>query len=182
MPLLHGETVQVSGERVTTNAYTPIEIPDVEAPPVLVAALGTAMLNLAGRVADGTLTWMTGTKTIADHTSPTIRAAAKAAGRPEPRVGVSLPVCVTNDIEGAKERANQDFAIYPNLPSYKAMLDKEGAASPADVAFIGDEDAVRASIQRLADAGATDYVASVVGTKEERSRTFELISEIARSG
>ena len=182
MPLLHGETVQVSGERVTTNAYTPIEIPDVEAPPVLVAALGTAMLKLAGRVADGTLTWMTGTKTIADHTSPTIRAAAKAAGRPEPRVGVSLPVCVTNDIEGAKERANQDFAIYPNLPSYKAMLDKEGAASPADVAFIGDEDAVRASIQRLADAGATDYVASVVGTKEERSRTFELISEIARSG
>jgi 5,10-methylenetetrahydromethanopterin reductase len=181
MPLLHGETVQVAGERVTTNAYTPIEVPGVEAPPVLVAALGTAMLKLAGRVADGTVTWMTGTHTIADHISPTIRAAAQEAGRPAPRVGVSLPVCVTNDIEAARELVNKEFAIYPNLPSYKAMLDKEGAGSPADVAFMGDEDAVRASILGLADAGATDYVASVVGTKEERGRTFALISEMAQS-
>jgi F420-dependent oxidoreductase-like protein len=182
MPLLRGEAIQVTGERVTTNAYTPIEIPGVVAPPVLVAALGTAMLKLAGRVADGTVTWMTGTKTIAEHISPTIRKAAQEAGRPEPRIGVSLPVCVTNDIEGARERANKEFAIYPNLPSYKAMLDKEGASSPADVAFMGDEDAVRASIERLAEAGATDYVASIVGTKEERTRTFALISDIAQSG
>jgi len=180
MPLLRGETVQVQGERVTTNAYTPIEIPNVEAPPVLVAALGTAMLKLAGRVADGTVTWMTGTKTIGDHISPIIRAAAADAGRPEPRIGVSLPVCVTHDIDGARERANKDFAIYPNLPSYKAMLDMEGAESPADVAFIGDEASVRASIERVADAGATDYVAAIVGTKEEQSRTFDLISEIAK--
>jgi alkanesulfonate monooxygenase SsuD/methylene tetrahydromethanopterin reductase-like flavin-dependent oxidoreductase (luciferase family) len=138
------------------------------------------MLKLAGQVADGTVTWMTGTKTIADHISPTIRKAAQEAGRPEPRIGVSLPICVTNDIEAAREQANKDFAIYPNLPSYKAMLDKEGASSPADVAFMGDEDAVRASIERLAEAGATDYVASIVGTKEERTRTFALISDIAK--
>jgi len=32
----------------------------------------------------------------------------------------------------------------------------------------------------VADAGATDYVAAIVGTKEEQSRTFDLISEIAK--
>jgi F420-dependent oxidoreductase-like protein len=181
MPLLRGETVHSTGERVTANAFQPIDVPDVEAPPVLVAALGTTMLNLAGRVADGTVTWMTGTTTIESHITPTIRAAAEKAGRPEPRIGVSLPICVTADIEATRERVNKAFAIYPTLPSYKAMLDKEGADSPADIAFLGDEDSVVASIEKLAAAGATDFVASIVGTAEERERTFQLISEIARS-
>jgi alkanesulfonate monooxygenase SsuD/methylene tetrahydromethanopterin reductase-like flavin-dependent oxidoreductase (luciferase family) len=133
-------------------------------------------------VADGTVTWMTGIQTVESHIAPVIRAAAEKAGRPAPRIGVSLPISVTVDTEAARERINEEFSIYPNLPSYKAMLDKEGAVSAADVAIVGDEDAVRASIDRLADVGATDFVASVVGTREERDRTFALLSEIARSG
>jgi 5,10-methylenetetrahydromethanopterin reductase len=181
MPLLHGETVNVVGERVTANAFQPLAIGDATAPPVLVAALGDTMLKLAGRVADGTVTWMTGTRTIETHIAPVIRAAAEKAGRPAPLIGVALPVSVTSDVEAARERVNKEFAMYPNLPSYKAMLDKEGAHSPADVAFVGDEDAVAAAIERLAVAGATDFVASVVGNREERQRTFALLSEIARS-
>jgi F420-dependent oxidoreductase-like protein len=181
MPLLHGEAVSYSGERITTNAFQPLDVHGVSAPPVLVAALGDTMLKLAGRVADGTVTWMTGTQTIASHISPTIRAAAEKAGRPAPRIGVALPVTVTNNIEAARERINKEFAIYPNLPSYKAMLDKEGAGSPADVAFVGDDDAVRSSIERVAEGGATDFVAAIVGDREERARTFSLLSELARS-
>jgi F420-dependent oxidoreductase-like protein len=181
MPLLQGETVRCEGERITTNAYAPLDIADVEPPPVLVAALADTMLKLAGRVADGTVTWMTGTATIGDHIAPTITAAAEAAGRPAPRVVVSLPIAVTSDVDAAKERINEVFSIYPNLPSYKAMLDKEGAAAAADIGFVGDEEAVAASITRLADAGATDFVAAVVGNAEERARGLALLSEIARS-
>ena len=181
MPLLHGETVNVTGERVTANPFQPLHVPDVEAPPVLVAALATTMLNLAGRVADGTVTWMTGTQTIDSHISPTIRAAAEKAGRPAPRIGVALPVSVTADIDAVKERINKIFAIYPSLPSYKAMLDKEGAEGAADIAFLGDEESIAASMERLAAAGATDFVASIVGNQAERERTFEFLSEIARS-
>ena len=104
------------------------------------------MLRLAGTVADGTITWMTGTKTIAEHVAPAITAAAEAAGRPAPRVVVALPIAVTNDVTAAKERINADYAIYPNLPSYKAMLDKEGAEAAADIGFVGDEEAVAAAI------------------------------------
>jgi F420-dependent oxidoreductase-like protein len=182
MPLLHGETVSVAGERITANAFQAIAVPDAKAPPVLVAALGTTMLKLAGRVADGTVTWMTGTATIESHIAPTIRAAAEAAGRPAPRIGVSLPISVTADVERTKETINKAFSIYPNLPSYKAMLDKEGAEAAADIALVGDEDSVIASIEKLAAAGATDFVASIVGTSEERDRTFALISEMAKSG
>jgi F420-dependent oxidoreductase-like protein len=181
MPLLRGETVSSAGERVTTNAFSPVGVRGVDAPPVLVAALGSDMLKLAGRVADGTITWMTGTGTIADHIVPTISAAAAAAGRPAPQVFVSLPVAVTSDVEGAKERINKDLAIYPTLPSYKAMLDKEGASSPADVGFVGDEETVAASIAKLVDAGATDFGAAIIGDAAERERGFALISELARA-
>ena len=181
MPLLHGEAVHSEGQRVTTNAFAPLEIADVEAPPVLVAALGNTMLGLAGRVADGTITWMTGTATIGGHIAPTITAAAEAAGRPAPRVVVSLPIAVTADHDAARDRMNEAFAIYPNLPAYKAMLDKEGAAVAGDIGFVGDEEAVAASIAKLADAGATDFVAAIVGDVEERARGLALISEIARS-
>jgi F420-dependent oxidoreductase-like protein len=181
MPMLRGETVNSPGEQVSTNAFMAITVPGAIAPPVLVAALGPAMLKLAGTVTDGTITWMTGTETIASHVAPTIRAAAEAAGRPEPRVVVSLPVSVTGDVEGVKERIRQEFSIYPGLPSYKAMLDREGAADAADIAFVGDEETVAAAVVRLAEAGATDFVASVVGDKEERARAVALLSELVRS-
>ena len=174
LPLLRGEVV-------TTNAFMPIGIPDVTPPPVVVAALAPAMLKLAGAVADGTITWMTGTDTVASHIVPSIRAAAESAGRPEPRVMVSLPVVVTADREGCAERINAALAIYPNLPSYKAMLDKEGAESPADVSFIGDEEKVAASIEKLAASGATDFVAASAGNREEQARTLALLSELARA-
>jgi 5,10-methylenetetrahydromethanopterin reductase len=182
MPLLHGEAVKVTGERVTTNAFAPLDIRNVTPPPVLVAALGDTMLRLAGRVADGTVTWMTGIGTVESHISPVIRAAADAAGRPAPRIGVALPISVTADIDAARTRVNEEYAIYPSLPSYKAMLDKEGASCPADVALLGDEDAVTTAIEKLAVAGATDFVASIVGTSEERARTLALLSSIARAG
>jgi F420-dependent oxidoreductase-like protein len=172
LPLVRGEAVQAAGEVVTARTYGPLEIPDAPAPPVLAAALGPRMLQLAGTVADGTVTWMTGTGTIADHIVPTITAAAEAAGRPPPRVVVSLPVTVTDSAAEAKERIDRAFAIYPTLPSYRAMLDREGAERPSDIALVGTEDDVARGLRRLADAGATDFVAAIVGHERERTEAL----------
>ena len=106
------------------------------------------MLDIAGRMASGTITWMTGPATIEAHIVPTIRAAAAEAGRPEPRVGVGLPVCVTDDADAARAKAAEQFAIYGHLPSYRAMLDREGAAGPADVAIVGTASEVAAQVRR----------------------------------
>jgi alkanesulfonate monooxygenase SsuD/methylene tetrahydromethanopterin reductase-like flavin-dependent oxidoreductase (luciferase family) len=147
---------------------------------VLVAALAPTMLRLAGTLADGTITWMTGPATLADHIVPSITRAASDAGRKPPRVACSLPVCVTNDVDGARERAGKVFSIYGTLPSYRAMLDREGAAGPPDVAIVGDEDAVARQIATIADAGATDFAAAPYGAREERDRTFNLLTQLAR--
>jgi alkanesulfonate monooxygenase SsuD/methylene tetrahydromethanopterin reductase-like flavin-dependent oxidoreductase (luciferase family) len=134
------------------------------------------MLKLAGRMTEGTVTWMTGPATLAEHTVPTITAAAAEAGRPAPKVIVGLPVCVTDDVEAARARAAKTFAMYGFLPSYRAMLDREGAEGPADVAIVGDEATVAAGIRRVADAGATDFSAAefAVGADDKR-RTRELL-------
>jgi F420-dependent oxidoreductase-like protein len=158
----------VSGETVSAHLALSGRRP---APyPVLLAALGPQMLRLAGRRADGTVTWMTGPRTLAGHTVPTIRAAAADAGRPAPRVVAALPVCVTDDPDDARQRAARVFAVYGQLPSYQAMLEREGADGPADVAIVGDEATVRAGIARVADAGVTDFAAVEFTPGDTRTR------------
>jgi alkanesulfonate monooxygenase SsuD/methylene tetrahydromethanopterin reductase-like flavin-dependent oxidoreductase (luciferase family) len=121
---------------------------------------------------------MTGPATLAEHTLPTITAAAERAGRPAPRIVTSLPICVTADADRVRERAANDFRMYGFLPSYRAMLDREGAAGPADVAIVGDEAAVRAQVERLADAGVTDFVASIFGERDDRAATRALLQSM----
>jgi 5,10-methylenetetrahydromethanopterin reductase len=179
VPMLGGDAVSFEGEVLTARTSHPLEIPVPARPPVLVAALGPAMLRIAGRMADGTATWMTGTKTVAAHIVPSIVQAAAAAGRPAPRVAVSLPVVVTSDVDAAKRRIDEALAIYPTLPSYRAMLDREGADVPSDVALVGDEETVATGLARLAEAGATDFVASIAGTGEERERTASVLVSLS---
>ncbi len=177
VPLIQTGSVSFSGETLSTNAT--IDVPGATPCPVLVAALGPKMLDLAGTVADGTVTWMTGANTLASYTVPTITKAAATAGRPSPRVGAAMPVCVTSDVDATKARAAQVFAMYGILPSYRAMLDREGAAGPEDLAIIGDEAVVKAEIGRLEDAGVTDFVAAeFAAADEEKTRTRELLRSL----
>ena len=176
VPLVHSGSVSFAGETLT--GHVGLDVKGATPFPILVAALGTKMLELAGTVADGTLTWMTGPATIESHIVPTITGAAERAGRPAPRVGVGLPVCVTDDEAAARERAASLFEIYGTLPSYRAMLDREGAGGPSDVALVGDEAAVSAQIERLGAIGATDLVANVFGSSGERDRTRALLRSL----
>jgi 5,10-methylenetetrahydromethanopterin reductase len=166
MPLLGGEQASFTGETLKASTFGPLQI-EAPAPPVLVAALGTTMLGIAGRMAAGTVTWMTGPATIESHIVPTIRAAATDAGRPEPRIGVGLPVCVTDDVAAARARASETFVVYGHLPSYRAMLDREGAKGPGDVGLVGTEAEVKAQVRRLADIGATDFCGAPFGSADE---------------
>ena len=128
LPLLGGEPVAFEGK--TMRAGIGLSVPRTGEVPVLLAALGPQMLKLAGQRTAGTILWMTGPATVRDYIVPTISAAAQEAGRPAPRVVCILPVCVTDDPDGARARAAKVFEIYGQLPSYRAMLDREGAAGP----------------------------------------------------
>ncbi len=176
LPLVREGNVAFAGETVT--ARIGLDVRGASPVRVVLAALGPKMLELAGGRADGTATWMTGPATLAEHVVPTIRAAAGSAGRPAPMVGAGFPVCVTDDVDGARATAARTFAIYGTLPSYRAMLDREGAAGPEDVAIVGDESVVRDRIAALGGIGVTDLIASIFGSKDDRDRTYAFLSTL----
>jgi 5,10-methylenetetrahydromethanopterin reductase len=178
LPLLDGQPGSFEGE--TMRAGITLSTPRPQRVPVLLAALGPQMLRIAGERTDGTVLWMTGPATVRDYIVPAITAAAAATGRPAPRVVCLLPVCVTDDPAGARARAEKVFAIYGQLPSYRAMLDREGAEGPGDVALIGDEDAVAAKITGLAEAGVTDFIGAQYARGEDQQRTRKLLLSLLR--
>jgi F420-dependent oxidoreductase-like protein len=181
VPLLRTGSAMHQGEEYRVAAS--VNVPGSDGCPILVAALAPKMLALTGAVADGTITWMTGPKTIREHTVPVISEAASKAGRPAPRIVVGLPVAVTKDPAAARRAAAQQFAIYGTLPSYRAMLDREGAEGPADVTIAGDESTVGAALARLEEAGATDFLwapCPVEGDGEAIPRTRALLAKLAK--
>ena len=158
VPLLTDRSVSTSGE--IWSAHTELSAPPSEPTPVMVAAMGEQMLRLTGRTADGTILWLVGPRTVADHIAPTITDAAAAAGRKAPRIVASVPVCVTHDPAGVREQVAGVLAGYNDLPSYRVMMDREGAAGPEDVALIGSADEVTAGLAAFAEAGTTDFYAA----------------------
>ena len=176
LPLLSGDAVDFEGETLT--AKVGLSVPGSSPVPVLVAALGPKMLRLAAERTAGTVTWMTGPRTLTEHTVPTITRAAEAAGTGEMRVVGALPVAVAADPAGIRAKAAKIFQVYGLLPSYRAMLDREGAAGPEDVALIGSAAEVRAGIERMRDAGVTDFVAVEFNADEPiASATRDLLKE-----
>lgn len=179
-PLVRDHSVAFSGETVTCAGS--LDIPDAAPVPILLAALGSQMLKVAGTLADGTITWMCGPNTVADHIVPRITGAAELAGRDKaPEVLVSAPVCVTDDPEGARARAGDVLAMYGHLPSYRAMLDREGAAGPQDVTIAGTEAEVVEQINRYAEAGATEFIAvNYSNDPDEYERTRAALRHLIR--
>jgi F420-dependent oxidoreductase-like protein len=175
-PLLAGEAVNAVGETVTARGA--LQIAGAPTPEIYLAALGPQMLKLAGRRTSGTLTWMCGPKTLGEHISPTLRAAAKEAGRSENavRVVAGLPISVTDDVAGARAQAAEQFGMYGTLPSYRAMLDREGYANPEDAAIVGDEKAVSDRLDELTALGVDEFSAVVFDSSPEvRERTRALL-------
>lgn len=181
--LLSGAPAHVDGELY--RIHLQLSVPNAAPPPVLVAALGPQMLELAGRAAAGTVTWMGGPTYLAQDVVPVITAAAQTAGRPAPRIVAGFPIAVTAQQDTARRAAQRVFAVYATLPSYRAILDREGATDAADVAIIGDEAEVAARMRALAAAGVTDLACSFYPVKEDpdvQARSYAALAALAARG
>ena len=171
--LRHGEA-RLRGEllRCEASVVRMSETP----PPLLLAALGPRMLELAGSAAAGTTLWLAGPRVIREHVAPRIRQAAERAGRPKPRIVVGLPICVTDDAGRARRNVQRALAVTSEFASYQTVLAREGVRGPEDVALIGNESRVAASIGELARAGATEFIAmELCKTDDEVQRTREFL-------
>ncbi len=144
--------------------------------PVLVAAMGPQALRVSGELADGILPYLAGPRTLGDHIVPVVTESAGTA----PRVVAFVPGVVTSDIEGARAKAVEQLAFYEQVPSYRRVIELEGATRAADLAVIGNEETVAAAIQRYFDAGATEVVltATDLAGPDDQRRTWQLLGEL----
>lgn len=178
LPLLRGETVAFNGELYRVNGVT-LDFPGGHNPPIVIAALGPVMLRLAAELSEGTSTWMVGPKTMENHILRSLR----DAGMQAPRVVGGFPVLLTNRPDEVRAELGSALTIYGQLPSYRAMLDREGLARPEDVAILGDEKLLRSAIRRLADIGVTDFNAVIMGSDpEDCTRTLQFLADVAGRG
>lgn len=181
---LRGEAVDYDGEdwSAHTMGRAAPPAPPAQRVPVLVSALGSRLLRVAGELADGTVLWMAPARAIERHVAPKVCAAASAAGRQAPRIVAGLPVAVHDDIAEARAAAAAAATMYAGMANYQRILEIGGAASPVDAAIVGDEGSVRAQLQGLLDAGATDIWAAAFPVGDDRvgslRRTTDLLKEL----
>lgn len=179
--LLRGEDAQFDGHDWSAHTCGRGVAP-AQRVPVLVAALGPRLLRIAGQLADGVVLWMAPPPAIAAHVVPKLHAAAEAAGRPNPRVVAGLPVAVHDDEAEARAAAAATSTMYSGMANYQRILQVGGATHPADAAVVGDEASVRAALQGVIDAGATDVWAAVFPVGEDKRasvrRTTDLLREL----
>ena len=155
----------------------------VDPPTVMLAAMGPRMLRLAGSRTAGSILWLSGPTAIAEQIKPALDAAAADAGRPAPRIVASVPLCVTKDADAVKGFVAAALAGYNDLPSYRGVMDTEGAGGPADVSLIGTEDEVLAGMRAFADAGATDFApVELTLNPDDSIATRELLKGVAADG
>lgn len=172
-----------SADLVGTHLRTRAAIAmDTDRPGLVVAALGPRMLGLAGSLADGTVTWMTGPRALRERVVPVISQAADKAGRPAPRVVVGVSVCITKTRAEARDRIRPMIEKVAAMPSYRRMMAAEGVDDPIDTALIGGLDEVLAGLAERAAAGATEVLADPIGTLEEQSRTRSILARWGLGG
>jgi alkanesulfonate monooxygenase SsuD/methylene tetrahydromethanopterin reductase-like flavin-dependent oxidoreductase (luciferase family) len=142
--------------------------------------MGPKALRVTGELADGTLPYLAGPRTIEEFITPTITKAAAEAGRPAPRVIAAVPVLVTDDVDAGRAAAAEVLAFYTTIPSYQKVIAREGVESVAELAAVGPADAVRKQLQRYRAAGATDLVLSPLrGVEADRQRLWEVAASLA---
>jgi len=179
---------KVDVENDTFTVHNPLELGRVAPLPVLTAALGPAMLRIAGERTDGTVLWMADERAIADHVVPRINKAAAAAGKPEPRVVAGLPICLCapHEVDDAKERANRILGEAEVSPNYQRLLEQGNATNVGDICIAGDEKTIADGLRRFADAGATDLSVRLLPIGDDRDaliaskrRTRQMIADLA---
>jgi F420-dependent oxidoreductase-like protein len=167
--ILYDGTADFHGQEVTASPEWPVDVPGGAPLPVYVAAMGPQALRVTGELADGTLPYLAGPRTIEEFIVPIITKAAADAGRPQPRIIAIVPVVIDHDVDAARAFAAEELAFYATVPSYQAVIAREGVSSVADLAVVGTAESVSRALLAYRDAGVTDIVLS-----PERGKPAEL--------
>ena len=172
-PLLRGEYVKYAGDYQRMRVGTPIA--GAEAPPVILAALGPRMIELAGELADGVTLVFAGAGFIGSQVSPRLP--------PESRIVASVPVALTENIGDVAELIDEYTAPSMVLPPYQRTMAAQGIDRVSELSILGNEAALEEGLARLEASGTTDLNPILVSGSPDpgcAARTRQFLADRAR--
>jgi alkanesulfonate monooxygenase SsuD/methylene tetrahydromethanopterin reductase-like flavin-dependent oxidoreductase (luciferase family) len=136
--------------------------------PILLAALGERMLELAGELADGVVLWMCSPDYVRHRVVPAVRRGRERAGKTAEgfEIVAAVPVCLAADESVALTSFRATVERYAALPFYRRMMEASGFretlargevsdAMLRDLGGIGDRNAIADVLDRYQRAGVT---------------------------
>lgn len=130
-----GTKLAFEGEFYTHKLMTPMFAPESSpypVPKVYLAAVGEAMTEMCGEIADGLLVHAFSTRQYLDEVAlPTLQRGLDRAGRKRSEMEITSPVFVVTGRDEAEMAAvgaavRQQIAFYGSTPAYRKVLDVHG--------------------------------------------------------
>ena len=163
-------SVDFQGTEISASPTWPVHVAGGTPVPIYVAAMGPKALRVTGELADGTIPYLAGPRTIGEFIVPTINKAAAEVGRPVPRVITAVPVLLSADVESGRVAAAEHLGFYASIPSYRNVIAREGVDDIAELAAVGPEEAVARQLASYLDAGATELTLSPLERTDSADR------------
>ena len=189
--LLHSGEVDFQGRWYSASA----SLPAAAEVPIMASALRTGAFETCGELADGAISWVCPHFYLREQAIPALRRGAESAGRPAPPLIAHAPVCVTEDIDAARDGVRARLGYFPANPFYANMFAQAGYADTPrsgwtnemldEVLIAGDEDAVANRIRTLFKWGASEILATPIPAGDDpqatEDRTLRLLADLRTS-
>lgn len=186
--LMHTGAVEFEGRWYSANASlsAPLDVP------IMASALRPGAFETCGELADGAISWVCPHFYLRDTAVPAMQRGAESAGRETPPLIAHAPVCVTEDLEAARNGVRARLGYFPSIPFYANMFAEAGFAGTPEsgwtdemldeVLIAGDEAAVADRIRTVFDWGADELLATPIPAGDDpaatEERTLKLLGEL----
>ena len=205
LPSAHRPPQRVSPDTALTNAHrrgrvrgrwysanssiaNPVDVP------IMASALRPGAFETCGELSDGAISWVCPHFYLRDTAVPAMTRGAESAGRDVPPLIAHAPVCVTDDLDSARDGVRARLGYFPANPFYANMFAEAGFAdSPEsgwtnemldEVLIAGDEATVAERIQTIFDWGASELLATPIPAGDDpaatEERTLRLLAEVQK--
>jgi alkanesulfonate monooxygenase SsuD/methylene tetrahydromethanopterin reductase-like flavin-dependent oxidoreductase (luciferase family) len=158
--------------------------------PVLISTLGEKAFQLAGRIADGALSWVCPVPYLLHTGIPALRTSAAAVRRSAPLMVAHVLVALSEDRNSILSAGHQLLDFYAKVPFYANMFSNAGFQLTSDqtvpdtlvdnLVISGNEDIVAARFTELLAKGLDELMVSLVPIKDAINEMRQLMHLIGQ--
>jgi len=188
--LLHSGSVSFKGSCYTACSELPGISDDV---PVMSSALGPKSYEMAGKVADGAISWVTPHSYATGEALTILQESSHAVQRTTPSLILHAALCITDDICEGKRGVRSRLGYFPTIPFYSDMFARAGFSNSAksgwtdemidSILICGTEHQASQELDFLFASGVSEILVTVVfdpGKHASIARSMRFVSDYCK--